>query len=266
MTQAEIFRSLHQGPQILVLPNAWDAASAAMMEDAGARAVATSSAAVAWAHGYADGDNLPVPVLFNAIGEMARVLKVPLTADIEGGYSDDPAAVAETVKGVIAAGAVGVNFEDGARSPDLHARKIEAVRKAANETGVPLFVNARIDIYLKGLAQGEAALTETLRRAELYRSAGADGIFVPGPADDDLLRTLAAQIALPLNAMARAGMSPAARLQELGVRRLSSATGPFRAAYATLGQVVAAYLQSGEPDALAAAGKGAPELNRRFGV
>lgn len=265
-TQAETFRSLHQGPQILVLPNAWDAASAAMMEDAGAKAVATSSAAVAWAHGYADGDNLPVPVLLNAVGEMARVLKVPLTADIEGGYSDDLAAVSETIKGVIGAGAVGINFEDGTRSPGLHARKIEAVRKAAQEAGAPLFVNARIDVYLKGLAEGEAALAETLRRAELYRSAGADGIFVPGPADDDLLRTLAAQIALPLNAMARGGMSPAAKLQELGVRRLSSATAPFRAAYATLAHVTAAYLRDGDPQALAAAGQGAPELNKRFGV
>lgn len=265
MSQAQTFKSLHEGPQILVLPNAWDAASAAMMEDAGAKAVATSSAAVAWAHGYADGDNLPVPVLLNAIGEMGRVLKVPLTADIEGGYSDDLAAVAETVRGVIGAGAVGINFEDGTRSPDLHARKIEAVRKAAESAGVPLFVNARIDIYLKGLAEGEAALAETLRRAELYRSAGADGIFVPGPADEALLAVLAKEIALPLNAMGRGGIAPAARLQEIGVRRLSSATAPFRAAYATLGQLVQAFLADGDASKLAEAGKGAPDLNKRFG-
>ena len=124
MSQAAIFKQLHAGPQILVLPNAWDAASAALMEDAGAQAVATSSAAVAWAHGYADGDLLPVPTLLAAIGEIARVLKVPLTADIEGGYSDDLQTLAETVKGVIGAGAVGINLEDGARAPDLHARKI----------------------------------------------------------------------------------------------------------------------------------------------
>lgn len=264
MSQAETFRALHAGPDILVLPNAWDAASAALMEDAGAKAVATSSAAVAWAHGHADGDILPVATLLAAIGEMARVIKVPLTADIEGGYSDDLATVAETVRGVIGAGAVGINFEDGTRDPDLHARKIAAVREAAAQAGVALFVNARIDVYLKGLAKGEEALAETLRRAELYKTAGADGIFVPGPADDDLLATLAKEIALPLNVMGRPGVAPTARLRELGVRRLSSATAPFRAAYAALGTAVTAYLKDGDAGALALLGKDLPDLNKRF--
>jgi 2-methylisocitrate lyase-like PEP mutase family enzyme len=263
--QADTFRRLHEGPEILVLPNAWDAASAAMMEDAGAQAVATSSAAVAWAHGYADGDIMPIPTLLAALGEMNRVLKVPLTADIEGGYSDDLATVAETIRGVIDAGAVGINFEDGGRTPDLHARKIETVREAAAKAGVALFVNARIDVYLRALAEGEAALTETLRRAELYRAAGADGIFVPGPTDETLLETLAREIALPLNAMGRGGMASADRLQALGVRRLSSATGPFRAAYAALARTIEAYLADGDPGPLAEAGKGAPDLNKRFG-
>ena len=261
MSQAAVFKQLHAGPQILVLPNAWDAASAALMEDAGAKAVATSSAAVAWAHGYADGDLLPVPTLLAAIGEIARVLKVPLTADIEGGYSDDLATLAETIKGVVGAGAVGINLEDGGRDPDLHARKIEAVRKAA---GAELFVNARTDVYLRGLAEGDAALAETLRRAELYRAAGADGIFVPGPIDEALLGTLAREIALPLNVMGRGGAPSAARLQALGVRRLSSATAPFRAAYAALGRVISDFLASGDANALAQAGQGLPDLNKRF--
>ena len=264
MSQAATFKQLHAGPQILVLPNAWDAASAALMEDAGASAVATSSAAVAWAHGYADGDLLPVPTLLAAISEIARVLKVPLTADIEGGYSDDLETLAETVKGVIGAGAVGINLEDGARAPDLHVRKIEAVRKAADQAGVALFVNARTDVYLRGLAQGEAALAETLRRAELYRAAGADGIFVPGPVDEALLGTLAREIALPLNVMGRGGAPKAARLQALGVRRLSSATAPFRAAYAALGRAMSAFLETGDADALAQAGQGLADLNKRF--
>ncbi|CAN7593329.1 isocitrate lyase/phosphoenolpyruvate mutase family protein [Phenylobacterium sp. LjRoot164] len=261
MSQAETFKQLHAGPQILVLPNAWDAASAALMEDAGAKAVATSSAAVAWAHGYADGDLLPVPTLLAAIGEIARVLKVPLTADIEGGYSDDLATLAETIRGVVGAGAVGINLEDGGRDPDLHARKIEAVRKAA---GADLFVNARTDVYLRGLAQGEAALAETLRRAELYRAAGADGIFVPGPVDEALLGTLASEIALPLNVMGRGGAPSAERLQALGVRRLSSATAPFRAAYAALGRAMSDFLTSGDASVLAQAGQGLPDLNKRF--
>ena len=196
MSQAATFKQLHAGPQILVLPNAWDAASAALMEDAGAKAVATSSAAV-------------------------------LEID-----------------------------------PDLHARKIQAVRKAA---GAGLFVNARTDVYLRGLAQGEAALAETLRRAELYRAAGADGIFVPGPIDEALLETLAREIALPLNVMGRGGAPSAERLQALGVRRLSSATAPFRAAYAALGRAMSEFLASGDANALAQAGQGLPDLNKRFG-
>lgn len=263
--QADIFRRLHEGPEILVLPNAWDAASAAMMEDAGAKAVATSSAALAWAHGYADGDILPIPTLLSALGEISRVLKVPLTADIEGGYSDDLAKVGDTIRGVIDAGAVGINFEDGSRPRDLHARKIETAREVAAKRGVPLFVNARIDVYLRGLAEGAPALAETLERAELYRAAGADGIFVPGPTDEALLETLAREIALPLNVMGRGGMAPAAKLQTLGVRRLSSATAPFRAAYGALARAVEAYLASGDAAALADAGKGAPDLNKRFG-
>src|SRR6478609_5378339 len=142
-TKAERFANMHRGAEILILPNAWDAASAAIMEDAGAKAVATSSAAVAWAHGYPDGDALPLPKLLDTISPVARVTKVPVTADIEGGYTDDLGQLAETIKAVIAAGAVGINLEDGRRDPDLHARKIETSRKAANAAGVPLFINAR---------------------------------------------------------------------------------------------------------------------------
>jgi 2-methylisocitrate lyase-like PEP mutase family enzyme len=262
--KAKAFKALHQGPGILVLPNAWDAASAALMADAGAKAVATSSAAVAWAHGHADGDTLPTEVLFRAIAEAARVVDVPLTADIEGGYTDDLAELAEIIRQVIEAGAVGINLEDGKRDPDLHARKVETARKAAEASGVPLFINARTDVYLKGLAEGEAAFAEVTARAERYRSAGADGIFVPGPSHEDLLGRLAAEIALPLNVMGWKGTPPAARLQALGVKRLSSATNPFRAAYAPLKRAVEDYLAGGDADALARLGEGLPNLNARF--
>ena len=260
MSQAENFRKLHEGPDILVLPNAWDAASAALMADAGAKAVATSSAAVAWAHGYADGDVLPQSALLATIGEIARVISAPLTADIEGGYTDDLAELAETIRAVAGAGAVGINLEDGARAPELHARKVEAARKAAPE----LFINARIDVYLRG-GEGEAALAETLSRAELYSTAGASGIFVPGPVDEALIATLAREIVLPLNVMGRAGAPSAAKLQAAGVRRLSSATAPFRAAYAALNRALAAYVASGDADALAGLGQGLPDLNKRCG-
>lgn len=263
--KAKAFRALHEGPEILVLPNCWDAASAAIMADAGAKAVATSSAAVAWAHGYPDGDALPMDKVLATIAACARVIDVPLTADIEGGYTDDLPQLSDTIKRVIEAGAVGINLEDGSRDAALHARKVEAARKAADATGVPLFINARIDVYLRGLAEGEAAFEETLRRAEAYRDAGADGIFVPGPKDDDLIGRLAGAIALPMNVMGRAGLSPAPRLQALGVRRLSSGARPFRAAYAGLNQAMQAYLDSGDAGPLSALDVGLSDFNPRFG-
>ena len=264
--RAQDFHELHRGPGILVLPNAWDAASAALMQDAGAKAVATSSAAVAWAHGYPDGDDLPTDRLIATLSEIARVISVPLTADIEGGYSDDPPTLERTITAVVGAGAVGINLEDGRRDPDLHARKVEAARRAADRAGVKLFINARTDVYLKRLVEGESALEETLRRAELYRSAGADGLFVPFANEPELIRTLAASVTLPLNVMGWPGVPAAAELQALGARRLSSATNLFRAAFGPLKQAIEAYLKDGDVSAQAAAGEGLPNLNQRFAV
>ena len=264
LAAANLFKSLHAGAEILVLPNAWDAASARLLQDAGARAVATSSAAVAWSHGYADGDKLPVPLLLATLKAISRVVSVPLTADIEGGYSDDPKAVGETVGAVMDAGAVGINLEDGRGSPDLLCAKIEAARAAADRRGVPLFINARTDVYLHRLAEGDAALEEATARAQRYREAGADGIFVPGPTEDAVISALAWGVGAPLNVMARAGVGTAERMKLLGVRRLSSAIGLFRAAYSALAVAGRDYLQNGDPDALAAAGREAPNFNAWF--
>ncbi|WP_374467889.1 isocitrate lyase/phosphoenolpyruvate mutase family protein [Phenylobacterium sp.] len=259
---AQAFEALHHGPEILILPNAWDAASAALMADAGAKAVATSSAAVAWAHGYPDGDALPMEKVITTVAEIARVTDLPVTCDFEGGYTDDLEVLADNIVRVIEAGAVGVNLEDGGRDPELHARKIAAARAAAERAGVPLFINARTDVYLRGLAEGEAAFAETVRRAALYAEAGASGIFTPGAKDEGLIGRLAEAIRLPLNIMLLPGLPPAARLRALGVRRLSSATAPFRLAYASLAKGVAAYLQTGEAGAFAS--EALPNLNQRF--
>ncbi|MBO9560459.1 MAG: isocitrate lyase/phosphoenolpyruvate mutase family protein, partial [Caulobacter sp.] len=172
---------------------------------------------------------------------------------------------AETIKAVVGVGAVGINLEDGRRDPDLHARKIAAARAAAQGAGVELFINARTDVYLANLAEGEAALAESLRRAALYADAGASGIFVPMPIEEDVLSKLAAGIALPVNAMGRPGMPSAKRLAELGVRRLSSATGPFRAAYGAMLAATRTYLADGDTTGYAASAKGLPDLNARFG-
>lgn len=263
--KAERFRKLHEGPDVLVLPNAWDAASAAVMADAGAKAVATSSAAVAWAHGYPDGDVLPMDLVVATIAATAKAAgDVPLTADIEGGFTDDLDALSANIARVIEAGAVGINIEDGGRDPALHARKIAAVRAQAERQGASLFINARTDVYLRGLAEGEAAEAEAIRRGKLYASAGADGIFVPGAAEGALIGRLAASIPAPLNILAWPGAPDAAALKALGVRRLSAGTGTFNAASAALARAAAAFLEGGSSEALFAAGKSAPGLQKRF--
>lgn len=261
---ATAFHALHTGPDLLILPNAWDAASAALMASAGAKAVATSSAAVAWAQGFPDGDALPTDRLIAVITDVVRVTPVPVTADIEGGYSDDLGELAETIRKVAGAGAVGINLEDGARDPDLHARKIAAARAAADAEGVALYINARTDIYLRDLAQGEAALTETLRRAALYLDAGASGIFVPGPADEAVIGALADGVKAPLNIMLRPTTPAAERLAALGVRRLSSATAPFRVAYGALVEALPEYLATGTFGSFAGRGQ-VPNFDAVFG-
>lgn len=265
VAKAEQFRKLHEGPDVLVLANAWDAASAAIIADAGGKAVATSSAAVAWAYGYADGDVLPIDKVVATIAMAVKAAgDVPVTADIEGGFTDDLDQLSANIARVIEAGAVGINLEDGKRDPQLHARKIAAVRAQAEKQGVPLFINARTDVYLAGLAEGDAAYDESVRRAALYVQAGADGIFVPGPADPALIQRLAGAIERPLNVMGWVGVPKADELARLGARRLSSATNPFRVAYAAMAKAVGAFIQDGDPDALARAGEGAPALQKRF--
>jgi 2-methylisocitrate lyase-like PEP mutase family enzyme len=220
------FAALHAGPEILILPNAWDAGSARVIEVAGAKAIATSSAAVAWAHGYPDGEALPFDVLLGAVREIARLVSVPISADIETAYAKDGAEAIETVARVREAGARGLNIEDGAGSPDVLAAKIERIKARFGEE---VWINARTDVYLHNLASGEAAFEETLRRSTLYRNAGADSIFVPFAAEDALLVRLVAAIEAPVNVLAVAGLPPAVRLKEIGIRRLSAGGGVAKA-------------------------------------
>ena len=215
------FRSLHD--DFLVLPNAWDAGSARLFESLGAAAIATTSAGVAWARGYPDGDALPSEQLLATAREIARVIRVPLSVDIEGGYADDPSTVARLVSGVIDAGAVGINLEDGAGAPDLLCAKIDAARQSALAAGADLFINVRTDVYLRELATGGAAVEEVLRRARLYQSAGGDGLFVPGLADSLTISTIVQAIApMPLNLMLAADLPAVWILRSHGVRRLSA--------------------------------------------
>ncbi len=264
MSHAATFHALHAGPGVLTLPNGWDAMSCRLLQEAGGKAVATSSAAVAWSLGYPDGDALPVPLLIQTLENIARVLSVPLTADIEGGYSDDPATVGETVARVIGAGAVGINLEDGGSAPDLHARKVEAARAAAVKAGVDLFINARTDVYLRGLAQGEAAVAEVLKRGKLYADAGASGLFAPVVKNPDEIAALAKGTSLPLNVMSMPGVPDAAALAALGARRLSAGTGPSRVAWSAMSKAATAWIVTGDNDALGAADKDAGNYNKLF--
>lgn len=259
---AAAFHALHN--DFLILPNVWDAASARLVQEAGAKAIATSSAALAWAHGYADGHHFPPAKLVEAVAAMARVTSLPISTDVEGGYSDDPKAAAANVAALIDVGAAGINIEDGKAPHEAHVRKVEAARRAAERAGVNLFINARTDVYLKQLAAPEAALEETLARAKALREAGASGLFVPRAAVTDLA-ALAQGAGLPLNVMAMPGLPDAAALKALGVRRLSAATATFNAAYAAFAAAAGEFLAQGDSEALWARRGTPPDYNALFG-
>jgi 2-methylisocitrate lyase-like PEP mutase family enzyme len=223
--RAKTFAALHGGPKLLILPNAWDAGSARIVEHAGAKAIATSSAAVAWSHGYSDGQFLPFEVLLATVSEIVKTVSVPVSADIEGAYAQDAATAAKTVGQVIEAGAVGINIEDGNDPPDLLAHKIENLKAACAKAGAALWVNARIDTYLFQLVGAEKVYGETVRRAAMYRAAGADSIFVPALTDLADLTRMVKDVVLPLNCLAREGLPDGAVLEKIGVRRLSAGSG-----------------------------------------
>ncbi|RSO34907.1 3-methyl-2-oxobutanoate hydroxymethyltransferase [Streptomyces sp. WAC 06725] len=276
LAKARAFRALHDSARQhgapLVLPNAWDTASARLIEDAGAPAVATTSAGAAWGLGTADGDRLGRDRALELIARIAAAVRVPVTADIEGGYGDGPEEVAETVRGVLAAGAVGVNIEDAThggtaplRPAPEQAARLAAARRAADAAGVPLFLNARIDTYLTAAGPDEEArLKDTLERASVYVEAGADGIFVPGAVRPGTVRALAEGIAAPLNVMAGPGAPSVAELGALGVARVSVGAGIAQAAHALVREAAREILTAGTYATLAG-GLEYGELNSLFG-
>lgn len=227
--RATIFAALHRderGP--LVLPNAWDAMSARIVEEAGARAIATTSAGVSWALGYPDGQGAPREEMLAMVAVIVRTVRVPVTADVESGYgSGEPADIADTVRGVLAAGAVGINLEDapgrnGAALLDaeFQAERIRAARAAARDAGVNLFINARVDPYVRKAGEESGRFDETVRRGRMYLEAGADGVFVP-LAPNDVIEALAGAFDAPLNVIAGPGSPRIDELRAMGVRRVS---------------------------------------------
>jgi 2-methylisocitrate lyase-like PEP mutase family enzyme len=246
-TQAELgrkFLDLHRGPKILVLPNAWDAASARIFEEAGFPAIGTSSAGVAFSLGYPDGQNISRDEMLGVVRRIAETVEAPVTADVEAGFGTSPKEVADTACAVIAAGGVGMNLEDGIEErpeyiADLGRQKeiIRAVLEAAASVGVPFVLNARTDIFLNGIGPAETRLDRALDRLNAYREAGAQSLFAPGVKDKETIAQLARGVSGPLNILATVGTPPVAELQALGVARLSIGSGPMRATLAFLSRM-----------------------------
>lgn len=264
--RAQAFQSLHQaGQPLLLMPNCWDAGSALVMQSLGAPAIATSSAAVAWALGYGDGDKLPIDKLLACVSGITRRLDLPLSVDAEGGYSDDPQQVGANVEALIGAGVVGINLEDGRGSPALLCRKIEQARAAAERAGVKLFINARTDVYLKALVSPDQRVAECLARAAMYRSAGADGLFAAGAREVGEIRALVAGTELAVGLLALPGVPAAKAAAALGVRRLTAGSGIAESVYARIAALTRQFLAEGEGEALAAEALAYGELNQLMG-
>ncbi|MGW1753010.1 isocitrate lyase/PEP mutase family protein [Streptomyces mirabilis] len=273
------FRALHIPGRPLVLPNAWDTASARLVEEAGAAAVATTSAGLAWDLGTADGDRLDRDRALGAVARVAAAVRVPVSADIESGYAKGAAGVGDTIRAVLAAGAVGVNIEDalyegegddgegagdGGRGPlrpvAEQAERIAVARAAADAAGVPLFINARIDTVLRGAGGVE----ETLERAAAFLAAGADGIFVPGAVEPGTVKSLVAGVEGPLNVLVGPGAPSVAELAALGVARISTGSSIAQAAHAVVRRAARELLSAGTYDSLTG-GLDYAELNTLLG-
>lgn len=246
------FRRLH-GEHPLVLPNAWDAGSARLMEQAGAKAIATTSAGISWSHGLQDGQKLTRDEMLAVIGRIVRRVDVPVTADIEGGYGSGSARdVADTVRAVAALGVAGINLEDSPGrdgspllKPEEQAERIAAAREEARAAGRELVINARTDVYLFGVGAPESRFAEVCRRAAVYRAAGADCVFVPGLIDRDTISALVKETGCPLNIMAMPGASTTAELGRLGVARVSVGPMITQAAFAATRRATRELLERG---------------------
>jgi 2-methylisocitrate lyase-like PEP mutase family enzyme len=269
--KAALFHRLHQGPGILVLPNVWDVASARIVEQAGFPAIATSSAGVAFALGYPDGERISRDEMTSVVARIVAHVAVPVTADMEAGYGRGPEDAAATVRAVIAAGAVGMNFEDSPGEggepllPEaLQVERVRAAREAADATGVPFVLNARTDVFLEQVGEPAGRLAHAVRRLNAYRSAGADCLFAPGVSDAATIAMLVKEVRGPLNVLAVAASPPIRELERLGVARVSLGSGPMRAGLAVLRRIAEELRTAGTYGALAGAIPHA-DLNRLLG-
>ena len=233
---------LHAKGAPLVLYNAWDAGSAKAIADAGAQAIATSSWSVAEAQGYRDGEGMAFEAVAQIVGRIVATVDVPVTADFEGGYTDDDVALADNISHLLDLGIVGVNFEDrvvdgsGLHGIDRQVARIAAIREAAEKKGIPLFINARTDLFLGQGNDPASTIGEALDRTRAYAAAGASGFFVPGLVEDALIARICDGVSMPVNVMAMDGVPANDRLAEIGVARISYGATPYVNAMGLVGQ------------------------------
>jgi 2-methylisocitrate lyase-like PEP mutase family enzyme len=258
--QADRFRNMHRGPSLLLLPNAWDALSARIFAAAGFPAIATTSGGVSWAIGYADGEAAPWDEVIAATRRIIRSVPVPVTADIEAGFGDTPDAVGKSVREIIAAGAVGINLEDGTprgaapiRTIADAAGRIRAAREAANAARVPIVINARTDLYLRNIGDPAARFDEAVERGKAYLAAGADCFYPIALADPETIGRLVKALGAPINVNVRAGSPSIAELESLGVARASTASQIALMAAAATRQIAEQIKTTGRFDALSPA-------------
>lgn len=236
--KANDFRELHHGNKILILPNAWDVASARVFENEGFPAVATSSAGLMVSLGYPDGEAIDRDEFVSAIRRIGRVLSVPLSVDIVAGFGKTTKEVLTTVRAVLKAGGVGINIEDFAHATkklypiEKQVENVKAIRRLDNTLGIPLVINARTDALRFGIGDEEAKFQETVRRAIAYRDAGADCVYPMGLTQADPIGRFVKELGFPTNVMVRKGLPTVSELERLGVARVSF--GPS-ASYATMG-------------------------------
>jgi len=251
--KAELLRKLHSGPRMLVLPNAWDVASARVLEELGYPAIATTSAGVAFSLGYPDGQRISRDEMLEAVARIARAVRVPVTADMESGYGITSKDMAETAKAIVAAGAVGLNLEDVTGDTEsslvetsLQAEKIRAMRETSASLGVSLVINGRTDVYhLTPIGPEATRFERTVERLRAYRAAGADCVFVPGLVDRALIEKLVKAVDAPLNILVTAGCPSIPELQKLGVARASIGSGVMRAALGLVRRIGKELLETG---------------------
>lgn len=251
LARARQFAVLHVKGRPLVLYNIWDAGSAKAVREAGASAIATGSWSVAAASGYDDGEKMPLELALANLQRIVAAVDVPVTLDFEGGYARDSRAIADHVTRVIDAGAVGINFEDQIIGGDglypiaEQTERIRAVRTAADRAGLPLFINARVDLFLQNPAAAhETLVDEALQRGAAYGSAGASGVFFPGVVDAGLIGALCAGSSLPVNVISKPGVPSNQELARLGVARISHGPFPYRQMIAAVKDAAAKALRS----------------------